>query len=271
MSQRMVIFQFVEVHVVFPVTEWQKMRFKNSRGLSLAGLLYSPAGRNGPVVIVCHGFTGSKEGGGSAKIMGEELGARGYNTLLFDFSGNGDSEGLFENITLSSQVDDLKNAVDWCVETGMGPVFTMGRSFGGTTVICHGAVDSRVAGVCTWAAPARLVGLFTEFAEGPVDDEGDLYVLAGEEGITYLRQAFFDDLERFDIPALAGRISPRPLLVIQGDKDDVVNPDDAGLIFNGAGEPKEIMYIPGADHQFSQHHRQVWDACYTWLKRYTAV
>ncbi|HBX24234.1 MAG TPA: alpha/beta hydrolase [Desulfotomaculum sp.] len=261
----------MEVYVVFLNKGWQEMQFKNSRGLTLAGLLYSPVGHSGPVVIVCHGFTGSKEGEGSAITMGEELGDRGYNTLLFDFSGNGDSEGLFENITLSGQVDDLRSAVDWCVGTGMGPVFTMGRSFGGTTVICHGAVDSRVAGVCTWAAPARLMELFTEFAEGPVDDEGDLFVLAGEEGIAYLRKAFFDNLDRFDIPALAGRISPRPLLVIQGEKDDVVNPADAGLIFNGAKEPKEILYISGADHQFSQHHRQVWDACFAWLKRYITV
>lgn len=256
---------------MLPNQGWQEMQFKNSRGLTLAGLLYSPAGHNGPVIIVCHGFTGSKDGGGSAQTMGEELGERGYNTLLFDFSGNGDSEGLFENITLSGQVDDLKSAVDWCVGIGMGPVFTMGRSFGGTTVICHGAVDSRVAGVCTWAAPARLMELFTEFAEGPVDDKGDLYVLAGEEGIAYLRKAFFDDLKRFDIPALASRISPRPLLVIQGEKDDVVNPADAGLIFNGAEEPKEVLFIPGADHQFSQHNRQVWDACFAWLKRYSTV
>lgn len=246
---------------------WQEIRFKNSRGLNLAGLFYPIAGPNGPVLIVCHGFTGGKEGGGNAKTMGEELGVHGFNTLLFDFSGNGESEGLFENITLSGQIDDLNCAVDWCVKAGMGPVFTMGRSFGGATVICHGAGDPRVAGVCTWAAPARLTEVFSEFTEDPVDDEKDLYALVGEEGIAYLRQAFFDDLDRFDVPALAGKISPRPLLVLQGEKDDVVDPADAGLIFKSAGEPKEILYIPGADHQFSQHHRQVWDVCFAWLKK----
>lgn len=246
---------------------WQPVRFRNFRGLSLAGLLHDPVGPGGPVVVICHGFTGGKEGGGMAMDMGEELGTRGFNTLLFDFSGSGESEGLFENITLANQVDDLKSAVDWCIAAGMGPVFTLGRSFGGTTAICHGATDHRVAGVCTWAAPARLKELFTEFAEDPVDDEGDLYAMAGEEGIIYLRKAFFDDLDRHDVPALAGRISPRPLLVIQGEKDAVVEPADAGLIYAGAREPKEVLYIPGADHQFSQHHGQVWDACFAWLEK----
>ncbi len=247
---------------------WQKVSFKNSRGLVLAGLLYTAPGTGGPVVVVCHGFTGSKEGGGKARAMGEMLSTRGFNTLLFDFSGNGESEGLFENLTLSGQVDDLKSAVDWCISSGMGPVFTVGRSFGGTTAICHGAIDTRVAGVCTWAAPARLRELFTEFAEGPVDEDGDMYALAGEEGIIYLRKAFFDDLELHDVPALAGKISPRPLLVIQGEKDAVVDPADAKLIYDNAGEPKEIHIIPGADHQFSRHQREVWSILSSWLEKY---
>lgn len=249
---------------------WQPVRFKNSRGLTLAGLLHAPDGSTGPVVVVCHGFTGSKEGGGEgmALAMGRELGRRGFNTLLFDFSGNGESEGEFQNITMSGQVEDLKCAVDWCTAAGMKPVFTVGRSFGGTTAICNAVVDSRVAGVCTWAAPARLKELFTELAEGPVDDAGELYALAGEEGIIYLRRDFFEDLERYDVPALAGRLAPRPLLVIQGDRDAVVDPGDAGLIFQAAGEPRDLVVVPGADHQFSHHHDQVWEVFFRWLEQH---
>lgn len=248
-------------------TAWQRVKFKNSAGLNLAGLLHAAENKTGPVVIVCHGFTGSKEGGGMAQAMGEELGARGCNVLLFDFRGNGESEGKFEDLTLSGQIDDLKSAVDWCIAAGMGPVFTLGRSFGGTTVICHAAADPRVAGVCSWAAPARLVELFNEFTEGPAGDDGDLYALAGEEGVIYLRKAFFDDLAGFDVPALAGKIAPRSLLVIHGESDDVVPPEDADLIFTGAGEPKKLVKVPGADHQFSRHHRTVWDIYFNWLEK----
>ncbi|SFG25381.1 putative redox protein [Desulfotomaculum arcticum] len=246
---------------------WERISFINSHKLCLAGLLHAPGGPSGPVVIVCHGFTGSKEGGGRAQAMGEELGNRGFNVFLFDFSGNGQSEGLFERITLSGQIDDLNSAVDWCTSAGMGPVFTVGRSFGGTTVICHAAGDQRVSGVCTWAAPASLKDIFTEFVEGPVDESGDMYALAGDEGIVYLRRSFFDDLDRFDVPQQAGKIAPRPLLIIHGEKDNVVPPEDAGLIFQNAGEPRELLYIPGADHQFSNHTRKVWDTMFDWLDR----
>lgn len=245
--------------------DWKALQFNNSSGITLSGLLHTAGNSDGSVVIVCHGFTGSKEGGGMAQTMGEELGAHGYNVLLFDFSGNGESGGKFENITLSGQIDDLKCAVDWCITAGMGPIYTLGRSFGGTSAICHAANDLRVAGVCTWAAPAQPKDIFSEIADDPVDAKGELYTLVGEKGIAYLRKAFFNDLENFDVPDMAGRISPRPLLIIQGEKDEVVPPNDAELIFKGAKEPKKIAYIPEADHQFSQHHRIVWDTYFAWL------
>jgi putative redox protein len=248
-----------------PTQVWQSVTFKNSAGQSLSGLFHAPGAAQGPVVIVCHGFTGSKEGGGMAMTMGEQLGQRGYHVLLFDFSGNGESEGLFEHTTLSGQIDDLKCAVDWCAAAGLGPIFTQGRSFGGTTVFCHGANDLRVTGVCTWAAPARLKELFTDFAEEPVGEKGELYALAGDEGIVYLRKTFFDDLGKYNVPAMASRLAPRPILIIHGEKDDVVEPADAKLIYEGAGQPKELVYIPGADHQFSRHRQVVWDAFFTWL------
>ncbi len=237
---------------------WQRINFMNSYGLTLVGLLHSPDTTKGPVIIVCHGFVGSKEGGGMAISMGEELGQRGFNVLLFDFSGIGESKGLFEHTTLSDQIDDLKCAVDWCVAAGLGPVFTTGRSFGGTTAICHASNDLRVEGVCTWAAPARLKVLFNNYAEKLVDAE--------KEGSIYKSKTFFDDRDCFDVPAMASHIAPRPLLIIHGEKDEVVDPVDARLIYESSGQPKELVYIPGADHRFIGHHRKVWDTFFAWLE-----
>jgi len=237
---------------------WQSINFKNSSGLTLVGLLHNPETANGPVVIVCHGFIGSKEGGGMALIMGEKLGQRGFNVLLFDFSGIGESEGLFEHTTLSDQVDDLKCAVNWCMAAGLGPVFTTGRSFGGTTAICHAANDLRVEGVCTWAAPARLKVLFNNYSEEPRNAE--------KEEIIYKSKTFFDDRDKYDVPTMASSLSPRPLLIIHGENDEVVDPTDARLIYESSGHPKKLVYIHGADHRFLGHHQEVWDVFFAWLE-----
>lgn len=246
---------------------WTKIAYTNAKGLKLAGLLY-----NGPetdtVIVVCHGFTGKKEGSGKAVAMAEELGKRGYATLLFDFSGCGESEGKFSDLSLTGHIDDIKSSVDYCLELGFERVVTVGRSFGGSAALCHGGSDLRVAGVCTWAAPAELVKLFSVYDDPAVTNEGNLVPLSGEEGTAYLKKSFFSDLERHDVPAQAALIAPRPLLVIHGNNDEVVPPGNAQKIFNAASPPKKINYIPGADHRFTGQHEKVWQVFFNWLEEY---
>lgn len=247
-------------------SNWQKISFRNSSGHKIAGLLYTPPAPAEKIVVVCHGFTGSKEGGGRALEMAEEFGRQGWPALLFDFAGCGESEGSFADLTLTGQIDDLTCALKWCREKGFAKIVTLGRSFGGSTVICQAARDQTAAGaagVCTWAAPARLTELFT----GLSDDEGDRISFAGEQGVTHLKKSFLEDLQQYDVAA-AARLSPRPLLIIHGTKDELVSPAEAEIIYQAAGEPKQMVLIDGADHQFSQHYRQVWRVVAGWLRSF---
>ncbi|MCL6476893.1 MAG: alpha/beta fold hydrolase [Peptococcaceae bacterium] len=254
------------VEELFPCME--DVFFKNRKGEILAGLLFGGSRRNAPVVIVCHGFTGSKEGRGKAVEMAQLLERSGYSALLFDFAGCGQSEGKFEDLTLSGHIEDLTCAVDFCLARGLGPVTTLGRSFGGSTAICQAASDRRVSGVCTWAAPASLTDLFFNFTDGDLpEDENALIPLEGNEGMVYLKKSFFTDLASHDIARCSSLISPRPLLVVQGTGDEVVPPAEASIIYNAAGSPKELIYIEGADHQFSSHYEKVWAIFLDWLKR----
>ncbi|MFZ5647269.1 MAG: alpha/beta hydrolase [Bacillota bacterium] len=248
----------------------KKIFIKNDRGERLAGLFFQGSGGiNRPTVVICHGFTGSKEGQGKAVEMAEYLAQNSFSVLLFDFAGCGESEGKFENISLSGHIGDLKGAVDFCLENSAGPVITMGRSFGGTTAVCHAASDSRVGGVCTWAAPVSLTDLFMGFTDEDLpENENELVTLAGSEGIIYLKRSFFTDLSRYDVIRCSSLIPPRPLLVIHGTADDVVPPGEATLIYSSAGEPRELHYVESADHQFSAHHRLVWDVTLKWLKKH---
>lgn len=247
--------------------------FDNRRGDKLAGLFFSGSGEyKRPTVVVCHGFTGSKEGRGKAVEMAEFLAKNGFPTLLFDFAGCGESGGRFEDISLSGHIGDLNSAVDFCLENGAGPVITMGRSFGGTTAICHAASDTRVAGVCAWAAPASLIELFTGLTDEDISgNESELVTLAGAEGIIHLKKSFFTDLSRYDATLCSSLISPRPIMVVHGTADDMVPPQEARLIYSSAGEPRELQYIEGADHQFSSHHRTTWDITLKWLEKHFRV
>jgi putative redox protein len=187
--------------------------------------------------------------------------------MLFDFSGNGESEGDFANLTLTGQVEDLTAVTDYCLQLGFHPVVTLGRSFGGSTAICHGALDNRIGGVCTWAAPVNLYELFLSSTVGdlPAEDEATI-TMSGSGGIIDIRKAFFTDILKYDICAMAAAITPRPLLIIQGRRDEVVPPEEALKIYRCAGTPKTLHWIDRGDHQLSGHYREVWSAVINWLK-----
>lgn len=256
----------------------QNITIINRQGLKLASLLSRAervcegSGSRAPLVIVCHGFTGSKEGGGGATDMAMDLAGLGFDTLLFDFTGCGESEGAWEGITLSRQVDDLGAAVDWARAAGYGRIILNGRSFGGATALAYAAADPQIAALCTWAAVARPLRLFSSLAVTPVDLEapsGETIVLGDDTGVLSLRLGFFHDLQRHDLPGCAARLAPRPLLLIHGDADELVPFSDAQLLFDSAGDPKKLALVEKADHRFTHHRRQVWDIFFDWLRQST--
>jgi putative redox protein len=244
--------------------QWRKVSFNNSRGLKLAGLCYFTAGKRGPVVVVCHGLAGSKEGRGRAMEMAEELAGHGWSTFLFDFTGAGESEGIFKELTLTRQIDDLANAVSWCRQQGFSPIIVQGRSFGGTTALALAACDYRVAGVCIWAAPAMLERLVIGHPQ-PLQDVTEKALT--ENKVVVLKDDFLKDIKKYNITHCASLISPRPLLIIHGVQDEVVSSFEAEAIYRAAGQPKELAWVEGGDHQFTTTYRQVWEVFFSWLPK----
>jgi len=80
-----------------------------------------------------------------------ELARAGYPALRFDFRGAGQSDGEFEQLTLSSCVSDLQHAVDVLVErTGVEEVVLIGWRLGATIAMRVGARDGRVRRLGLW-------------------------------------------------------------------------------------------------------------------------
>jgi len=64
-----------------------------SDGRRLAGLLYLPADEARGALLVCHGAGSRKE---NHAVMGEQAAAAGLASLVFDFRGHGESEGVMD-------------------------------------------------------------------------------------------------------------------------------------------------------------------------------
>ncbi len=219
------------------------------------------------VVIVCHGFTGTKEGGGRAVEMGDALAMRGYSTLLFDFTGCGESEGDFQDISLTGQLDDLDSVAAWCRSKGYKRLILNGRSFGGTTVFKYAALNKDISAVCTWAAVARVRDLFHNYSGGVEisGPEDEIVIIEGEEGTVHLKKRFFYDLRKHDLIESASLLDSCRLLIIHGSDDQSVPLEDACLLYQAASVPKKLAIIEGADHRFTNHIEQVWETFFEWL------
>ncbi|MEW6662933.1 MAG: alpha/beta hydrolase [Bacillota bacterium] len=249
--------------------QWQKVKVKNQRGLRLAGLMHGSPAVTGKVVIIAHGFTGSKEGGGRAVAMAENLGSLGYGALLFDFAGCGESEGEFKDVSLTNHIADLRAVFDYGRSIGFPTIILVGRSFGGDGALCFAAMEKEVAGVCAWATPANPWQLFNHLFQKARRLPGGILELAGDKGqVLHLREEFLADLAKYDIKQAAARIGPRPLLILHGDRDELVPVTDAHSLAEAAFEPKHLIVVPGGDHQFSGHYQEAYLAVADWLKRW---
>ncbi len=122
--------------------------FKNRANLILAGRVDFPdnEAESNPIVVFAHGFDSGKDSPRGV-ILAERLRGRGIATLLFDFTGHGDSQGLKMNSTIERQVDDLWAAIDYIQgdqKVDAGKIGVTGSSSGGLVALTEALSDKRV-------------------------------------------------------------------------------------------------------------------------------
>lgn len=233
----------------------------SSEGLRLARYLAVPGGRppTAPVpgLVFCHGFpTNPLDAHQSAGTFGELMdriaNEMGWAALTFNFRGCGDSEG---NFSLRGWLVDLKAAVEHLrSEVPLSGLWLGGTSTGGSLSIVLAADDPDVRGVAAlatrtdfddWAGQPRR---FLEHARqiGAVRDPSFPPNL----------DAWSRELRSYRPLEAVRRYSPRPLLVVVGDDDDVVPTTDARQLAEAHGSA-ELRIIPGASHRLRHDPRAV--------------
>lgn len=225
-----------------------------SDGYRLQGTLHLPDRLTPNLIVGSHGLYSS---GNSPKQV--ELAHRccqmGIAYFRFDHRGCGRSQGRFEAVTtLPGRRNDLLDAVSFLRKTfSFGPQLGLfGSSFGGTTCLA-------AAGILK---PSRLVTL-----AAPVDSRSILAAVEKDEAP--VAPLFFKDVFQFDLRDELVAISD--LLVIHGDKDEVIPSSHAEVIFKRAHSPKKLLFITGGDHRLSRrnHQQEFISETMNWLKPLT--
>ena len=227
----------------------ERVEFPSRRGNLLVGDLHrAPQGGN-RWLLLCHGMESTRGGTKQTAIVRRFVPA-GYNVLRFDFSFVGDSEGEYEDLTVSGEVDDALGALDFLHEFGAGECTVVGSSLGGlVALLAAAAAPHLVSRVAVMAAVADCA-LFTKDL-GP-DDLADWRKRGRRRvGSGFLKPSFLDDVLKIDAPAALRRLG-MPLLVLHGDADPVVPFEHAGIIQANVQGPCMVERFAGVGHRFEE-------------------
>ncbi|MBW2990960.1 alpha/beta fold hydrolase [Candidatus Woesearchaeota archaeon] len=231
----------------------QKLTFNNSKGQKLVGILSNPTDdRKKPMIILCHGFSSSKDAPTYTKLE-TMFNEKSISTFRFDFFGHGESQGKFEDITISEAVDDILNAIDFLKKQGYSKFGLIGSSFGGMASILT-ASKSNDLFVLGLRAPVsdylgKIVAQITNTEINDWKKKGYTYYISSKQGKMRLNYSFFEDSENVDGYKAAEKIDI-PTIIVHGDADVNVPLEQSKKTARIIPDCK-LEIIKGAGHHFS--------------------
>lgn len=224
---------------------------QNRAGHTLRGVVTLPSDSGGaaPVVLHLHGFMGSKSGYRSAYVhMARALANAGFACVRFDFYGNCESDGEFEDMTFTSLLQDTQDLYAWvCRQPWADPcrVALSGQSMGGYVAA------SAAPGLSPWALVLQCPGAgmwcgCRERADA-LTEKGLQY--ADVDGLRF-STAFNYDLAGYE-PWETAKGYLGPVLLVRGTEDKLV--DDATCEKYAAlySPACRFVRVEGGDHNFA--------------------
>ena len=205
----------------------------------------------GPGVVFLPGYM-SDMAGGKATALIDWAAARGRECLLLDYSGCGESSGLFAEGTLSRWCEEVLALIERQVA---GPVVLVGSSMGGWLSLLVGrALGSRLAGLVGIAAAPD----FTDWGCSAADRQS----LAAGKTIyednpygpepTPIHPGFWSDGQAQRL--LGSTIAlDCPVRLLHGQDDEVVPPEISLRLARALrSQDVQVTLVKGGDHRLSR-------------------
>lgn len=220
---------------------YEEVSFPTTDGLTLRGWFFPTANPHAPAVLYAPATAKDQRQGLSLVAPLHEA---GYQVLLFSYRGSGRSDGNRFAFSYGARESlDIDAAVSYLSDTrGIRQIGAVGHSAGAVSIILSAARNPGIGAVVA-AAP------YTSLEDIWQDNQPTLYpteLYAQAQSMFQLRKGF-SKTEVRPIEAIAA-ISPRPVMLVFGREDKRIPEDQALRLYAAAGDPKEIVWIPGASH-----------------------
>ena len=211
-------------------------------------------GQTCPMVMLCHGFSGRKDGP-MFELIADSLMQHGIASIRFDFNGHGESEGDFVDMTVPNEIEDAQKVYEYVRDL---------RYVDGIAIVGHsqgGVVASMVAGkgeegdfqAVVLMAPAAVLrddairGSTMGKTYDPLDPPDFVELYGGLRlGREYIKTAF-------SLPIYETAASYKgPALIVHGTGDRVV-PYTYGERYHQIWNGSQLVLLEAYDHGFSQN------------------
>ncbi len=220
---------------------YETVEFRSSDGLRLTGW-WLPRPETNAVIVGSHGHAGSKD---ELLGIGSYCWRAGYNVLLFDYRGRGESDPWPQTL-VSREVDDLLAALEYVRQRMPGaPIGVVGYSMGAAVGILATARDQSVKALVadsSFTAGDDVVAHGVEqtlrIPPTPLVRLADL-IVARRHGYRFSQARPIDAI---------GQIAPRPVFIIHGVDDTLIPVSHAQRLYAAAREPRLLWEVPGAEH-----------------------
>ena len=221
-------------------------QIKNSAGECL-DVAFHGGGKLGGVVVLGHGVTANKDRPMLVAIA-EGLSKRGWPCIRFSFSGNGDSEGRFEDSTITKEIDDLKAILKTVPQEKR--IAYIGHSMGAAVGVKTASESMAIQSLVSLAGMVET----KEFARREFGDVKPDTGFMWDEPDCPLSSAFVSDMNQIEDVLDEAKNLRAPWLLIHGDEDDVVPIEDSRKAYAAARCEKKLIEIPGAGHMFGEEN-----------------
>ncbi len=220
----------------------------------IRGSLHVTEPQNGNWFVFCHGFTGQRMGPGYLFVkIARDLAEAGFCSMRFDFTGSGESDGLFADMNVATMKSDLVNVTEYLKQKYCpSRIILLGHSFGGMiAAFCAKQIGaSGIVLLSPVGDPTGLIRRRKGLIESGANSDGYY-----ENGPHEMSIGFLDSLLGIDpVESLCSEFRGN-LLLIQGDKDESISVEESGRYVKRAkvsGITAEHHIVNGADHNFSK-------------------
>ncbi len=251
----------------------EALTFTDPAGHKISGILAKPDKKTDRLAVLCHGFLSNKNSKTNHALT-DLLVPHRIATFRFDFFGQGESEGPFEKITVTTAVPQALAALALVETKGYRRIGLVGSSFGGLVSLMAAAKSPKLTCLALKCpVPDFPETLNLEFGEAGMAawkaTDTIPNVVPGGTGRIKLSYGFYEDCIRHDGYAAAKAITA-PTLIVQGNADEYVPIHQSRRLSESLGGRHSVVVLPGADHHFSNpdHFREMTTVIARWVSEH---